>query len=101
MPTQCAWCGRHLGDDPDSLTPVTASAPRARNAVSPNPPRSWRARNPMASLKGDRLLWTVVVVLLALWVLGSVNAVGGRINLLLVVAIIVIAVRLLQGRRVL
>jgi hypothetical protein len=55
----------------------------------------------MASLKGDRLLWTVVVVLLALWVLGSVNAVGSLINLLLVVAVIVIAVRLLQGRRVL
>jgi uncharacterized protein DUF5670 len=52
------------------------------------------------ALKGDRLLWTVVIVLLALWVLGSVNAVGGLIHLLLVIAVIVIVVRLLQGRRV-
>jgi len=53
------------------------------------------------ALKGDRLLWTVVIVLVALWVLGSVNAVGGLIHLLLVIAVIVIAVRLIQGRRVL
>lgn len=53
------------------------------------------------ALKGDRLLWTVVIVLLAVWVLGSVNAVGGLIHLLLVIAVIVIVVRLIQGRRVL
>ena len=54
------------------------------------------------ALKGDRLLWTVVIVLLALWVLGSVEQVGGGlIHLLLVIVIIVIVVRLVQGRRVL
>lgn len=53
------------------------------------------------ALKGDRLLWTVVIVLIALWVLGSYNAVGGLIHLLLVIAVVVIVVRLLQGRRVL
>jgi len=50
--------------------------------------------------KGDRLLWTVVIVLLALWALGTVSAVGGLIHLLLVIAVIVICVRLIQGRRV-
>jgi hypothetical protein len=51
--------------------------------------------------KNDRLLWTVVIVLLALWVLGTVSAVGGLIHLLLVIALIVILVRFMQGRRVL
>jgi hypothetical protein len=48
-------------------------------------------------------MWTIVVVLLVLWVLGFVtsNTLGGLIHLLLVVAIIVTAVRLIQGRRVL
>jgi hypothetical protein len=50
--------------------------------------------------KGDRLLWTVVVVLLLLWALGTVSAFGGLIHLLLVVAVVVILVRLFQGRRI-
>lgn len=55
------------------------------------------------ALKGDSLLWTVVIILIALWVLGmgSAYAMGGLIHLLLVVAVIVIVVRLIQGRRVL
>lgn len=55
------------------------------------------------ALKGDRLIWTVVIVLIALWVLGmgSANAMGGLIHLLLVIAVIVIVVRLIQGRRIL
>jgi hypothetical protein len=53
------------------------------------------------ALKGDRLLWTVVIVLLVLWALGTVSAVGGGlIHLLLVIAVIVILVRFIQGRRV-
>jgi hypothetical protein len=49
------------------------------------------------------MLWTVVVILVALWALGlaSAQTMGGLIHVLLVVAIIVIAVRLLQGRKVL
>jgi hypothetical protein len=48
-------------------------------------------------------MWTIVVVLLVLWVLGFVtsNTLGGLLHLLLVIAIIVMAVRLLQGRKVL
>jgi hypothetical protein len=55
------------------------------------------------ALKGDRLLWTVVVVLVVLWALGMGGAydMGGLINLLLVFAVVVIVVRLVRGRRLL
>lgn len=47
------------------------------------------------------LLWTLAVILLILWVLGLVTSytVGGFIHILLVVAIVVILIRLIQGRR--
>lgn len=49
------------------------------------------------------MLWTIAVILLVLWALGLVSAytMGGFIHLLLVLAIIVILVRAIQGRRVL
>ena len=47
------------------------------------------------------MLWTVVVVLLILWLLGfTMHVAGGLIHLLLVIALVVIVVRLLTGRRV-
>jgi Family of unknown function (DUF5670) len=48
------------------------------------------------------MLWTIAVVLIVLWLLGLVSSytMGGFIHVLLVVAIIVVAVRLIQGRRV-
>ena len=46
------------------------------------------------------MLWTIVVILLVLWVLGlSMKIAGGLIHLLLVVALIVVVFRLLTGRR--
>jgi hypothetical protein len=47
------------------------------------------------------MLWTIVVVLLILWVLGLVSSytMGGLIHVLLVIAIIVILVNVIQGRR--
>jgi len=53
------------------------------------------------ALKGDRLIWTVVIVLIALWALGVGNALGGLVHLLLVIAVVVVLWRLLRGRRVL
>ncbi len=45
------------------------------------------------------MLWTIVVILLILWLLGfTVLHVGGLIHLLLVIALIVVVVRLIQGR---
>jgi hypothetical protein len=47
------------------------------------------------------MLWTIVVLLLILWLLGfALDVAGGIIHLLLVVALVVIAVRFLSGRRV-
>lgn len=47
------------------------------------------------------MLETIVVILVALWLLGLVSSytMGGLIHLLLVVAIVVILVRVIQGRR--
>ena len=49
------------------------------------------------------MLETLVVILLLLWLLGFMTSytMGGFVHLLLVVAVIVIVVRLVQGRRVL
>ncbi|WP_395668977.1 lmo0937 family membrane protein [Rhodoferax sp.] len=48
------------------------------------------------------MLETIAVVLVFLWLLGLVSSytMGGFVHLLLVLAVIVIAVRLIQGRRV-
>jgi hypothetical protein len=47
------------------------------------------------------MLWTVIVVLLILWLLGfTMHVAGGLIHVLLVIALVVIVFRLLSGRRV-
>ncbi|MGB5098237.1 MAG: lmo0937 family membrane protein [Porticoccaceae bacterium] len=47
------------------------------------------------------MLETIAIILLILWVLGLVSSytMGGLIHLLLVVAVIVILIRVIQGRR--
>ena len=46
------------------------------------------------------MLWTVVAVLLILWLLGfSLHVGGGLIHLLLVVGLVVLVINLLSGRR--
>jgi hypothetical protein len=49
------------------------------------------------------MLWTIAVILLVLWGLGLVTSytIGGYIHILLVLAVIVVLVRVVQGRRVL
>jgi hypothetical protein len=49
------------------------------------------------------MLWTIFVILLVLWLLGMVTSytMGGFIHILLVIAVIVLIVRLVSGRRVL
>ena len=48
------------------------------------------------------MLWTIAVILIVLWALGLVSSytMGGFIHLLLILALIVIVVGFLQGRRV-
>ena len=46
------------------------------------------------------MLWTIVAVLLILWILGfSMHVAGGLVHLLLVVALVVVVINLLSGRR--
>jgi len=49
------------------------------------------------------MLWTVAVVLLVLWGLGLVTSytLGGFIHILLLLAVVTVVVRVIQGRRVL
>ena len=46
------------------------------------------------------MLWTLALILVVLWLLGIITSytVGGLIHLLLVVALVVVVIRLLQGR---
>ena len=49
------------------------------------------------------MLWTIAVILIVLWLLGLVSSytMGGFIHILLVVAIIVVLVNVISGRRAL
>jgi hypothetical protein len=50
--------------------------------------------------EGVHMLWTIFVVLLILWLLGfSLHIAGGLIHLLLVVALVILVINLLSGRR--
>jgi hypothetical protein len=47
------------------------------------------------------MLWTIVVLLVILWLLGfTLHVAGGLIHVLLVIALVVIVLQLLTGRRV-
>ncbi len=48
------------------------------------------------------MLWTVAIILIVLWVLGLLSSytLGGFLHILLIIALIVIVVGVIQGRRV-
>ena len=48
------------------------------------------------------MLWTIAVVLIILWALGLITSytIGGFIHVLLVIAIVVILIRVIQGKKV-
>lgn len=48
------------------------------------------------------MLWTIFLILLVLWLLGLVTSytLGGFIHILLVLAVVVLVIRLIQGRRI-
>jgi uncharacterized protein DUF5670 len=66
-----------------------------------------RSNSPEQSLerrsrKGERtMLWTIFVILLVLWLLGMVSSytMGGFIHILLVIALVVVVINLINGRR--
>jgi hypothetical protein len=49
------------------------------------------------------MLWTIAIILLILWALGLVTSytMGGFIHVLLVIAIVVVLINVIQGRKVL
>jgi uncharacterized protein DUF5670 len=50
--------------------------------------------------KGTSMLYTIAVILLVLWLLGMVTSytIGGFVHILLVIAIVVVLIRIIQGR---
>lgn len=48
------------------------------------------------------MLWTICMILVVIWLLGMVTSItmGGLIHILLVAALVVVLVRVIQGRRV-
>ena len=74
-------------------------ANRKKSIGAPAPPRTKQER---LQPKGNLMLWTVFVVLLILWLLGIIGHFGGQlIHLLLVIAVVVLIVNLISGRRTL
>ena len=59
--------------------------------------------SPTPSMKGGKMLYTLAVILLVLWLLGMVGSytLGGFIHILLVVALVMVVINLAQGRRAL
>ena len=60
-----------------------------------------RSRQAAVHTREGTVLWTIFVILLVLWLLGMVSSytMGGFIHVLLVIAIVVVLIRLIQGRR--
>jgi hypothetical protein len=58
---------------------------------------------PPNSTKGINMLWTIFVILLVLWLLGLVSSytMGGFIHILLVIAVVILILNLIQGRKTL
>jgi hypothetical protein len=59
------------------------------------------SRAPVAPRRENIMLWTIFVILLVLWLLGLVSAYtfGGFIHILLVIAVVVLLIQLVSGRR--
>jgi hypothetical protein len=54
-----------------------------------------------AQKEGQTMLWTIFVILLILWLVGVVSSytLGGFVHLLLVIALVVLLINLISGRR--
>jgi hypothetical protein len=71
---------------------------REETQIKDRDPRISNSTNEPEEIK---MLWTIFVVLLILWLLGfSLHVAGGLIHLLLVVALVVLVINLVSGRRV-
>jgi hypothetical protein len=62
--------------------------------------RGWRGYQDSIKKEISIMLWTILVILLVLWLIGLLSNVGGSlIHLLLVVAVVVLIINLVTGRR--
>lgn len=69
---------------------------RGPNSIQPE-------RSAYPDSEEDEMLWTIFVILLVLWALGLATSytVGGFIHLLLLLAVVVVLIRVIQGRKIL
>ena len=83
-------CNRVACPRPPAVVPVSPASRHAR-------PQQARAAGPS---EVPRLLWIIIGVLLLFWLLGvATNVAGALIHILLAVAVVVLVLQLLQGRR--
>jgi Family of unknown function (DUF5670) len=63
--------------------------------------RAWLEDTYNLTERKNPMLWTIFIILLVLWLLGLVTSytLGGFIHILLVIAIVVLIIQLLSGRR--
>ena len=102
-------------DDPDWRSKATAileatgaediASARSRRATSPTHESrcdSYPAGTRRSTPREEIMLETIAVLLIVLWLLGMVSSytLGGFIHILLVIALVVIVIRVIQGRRV-
>ena len=83
-------CCRHLKSGDENVS---------NDLIGAHPfPNQFRLKNTTTPM-----LYTIAIILLALWLLGFVSSytMGGFIHILLVVAIVVVLVRIIQGRKIL
>jgi len=89
--------------------PVLLSRTYGKRPIDSLPPRLYdfearvNARTGRQRLgeRGNQMLWTIFVILLVLWLLGIVSSytLGGFIHILLVLALVVLVIRIIEGRR--
>jgi Family of unknown function (DUF5670) len=85
------------------LTPADKKKPATQDFGGRDP--AWRIfieRSQFAKQEWrNGVLWTIFVILMVLWLLGMVSSytLGGFIHILLVLAIVVVLIRVIQGRR--
>jgi hypothetical protein len=82
------------------VPPARAVPLDSRRIVKAYASRAIDARDPKLAAKETIMLWTIAVVLLTLWALGFAMSytMGGLIHLLIALAIVMVVIRLVQGR---
>jgi hypothetical protein len=99
----------NFAEDAQSGDPVAqvSFSQRAVEANNPAPLRGFKAcctqEKSRKESEDENMLWTIFVILLVLWLLGLVTSytLGGFIHILLVIALVVLLIQLLSGRRAL